>query len=555
MITLATAAQMRELDRVAIEERGIPSLELMENAATAAADVLWERIEGRGLLACSIGIIGGKTPVTPEEEREVQAMKEIVESRNRESMTRIAVFCGPGNNGGDGVAAARLLMERSCAVRAFLVGKRESMTPDCREMEQRLIAAGGKLEDFDPGDKLARVWLSTCDGIMDALFGVGLNREVEGDFRTAIEWINHFGGGQCCVVACDIPSGIHADTGEVLGVAVEADATVTFSCGKPGLYLNQGRPHAGEVHIVDIGIPHDLERDMIRRQPETVQILPPYGEVTLPCRPRTAHKGDFGKVFVLAGCEGYTGAPVLAANAAVRSGAGLVFLGVPGNIYSIVAVKCDEAMPFPLMEDYSALLEKARGCDIALIGPGLGRAEKTGKLVHNLLRDLEIPVVLDADGLNALSGHIDILDSRTAPTVLTPHDGEFQRLAGAMPKESNRLELAREFAKAHGCVLVLKGHTTITASPDGRTILNVTGNPGMAKGGCGDVLAGMLAGFLGQKHLKGPHTDLAEWVASVVFYHGKVGDRCAKRLGEYGMTPTDMLGELPAFLKTQECHH
>lgn len=552
MMTLATAAQMRELDRAAIEERGIPSLELMENAAAAAADILWDRIEKRGIPACSIGIIGGKDPVTAEEEQEAREIEEIVESRNRESVTRIAVFCGPGNNGGDGVAAARLLMERGCAVRAFLVGNRDSMTPDCREMEQRLISAGGKLKDFHPNDRLARVWLSTCDGIMDALFGVGLNREVGGDFRTAIEWINHFGRGDCCVLSCDIPSGIHADTGEVLGAAVKADATVTFSCGKPGLYLNQGRPHAGEVHIVDIGIPHDLERDLIHCQPEPVQVLPSYGEIALPRRPRTAHKGDFGKVFILAGCEGYTGAPVLAANAAVRSGAGLVFLGVPRNIYPIVAVKCDEAMPFPLMEDYSAVLEKAKGCDIALIGPGLGRAKETEDLVHALLRDLEIPVVLDADGLNALSGHIDILDRRTAPTVLTPHDGEFQRLAGEMPGESRRLQLAREFAKAHRCVLVLKGHTTITAAPDGRTILNAAGNPGMAKGGCGDVLAGMLAGFLGQKHLRDTHADLAHRVASVVFYHGKVGDRCADRLGEYGMTPSDMLEELPAFLKTQE---
>lgn len=548
ILTLATAAQMRKLDRVAIEERGIPSLELMEHAAEAAADVLWELIERRYAPEYSAEVIEDSHFVDPWEEQK-QIIEIIAEKRGH--LPRIMVFCGPGNNGGDGVAAARLLMERGCKVRAFLIGKRSSMTPDCREMERRLIEAGGKLEEFDPLDRLCRVWMSDCDGVMDALFGVGLNREVGGDFKTAIQWINRI-GYRVPVVSCDIPSGIHADTGELLGAAVKATATVTFSCGKPGLYLNQGRPHAGEVHIADIGIPFELERDMIWHQPAPVELLEPCEGVLLPRRPRTAHKGDFGKVFILAGCEGYTGAPVLAANAAVRSGAGLVFLGVPRNIYPIVAVKCDEAMPFPLMEDYAAILEKARGCDIALIGPGLGRAKETEDLVYALLRDLEIPVVLDADGLNALSGHIDILDSRTAPTILTPHDGEFQRLSGEMPKESSRLELARNFAKAHGCVLVLKGHTTITAAPDGRTILNATGNPGMAKGGCGDVLAGMLAGFLGQKHLKDPHTDLAHRVASVVFYHGKVGDRCADRLGEYGMTPSDMLEELPAFLKTQE---
>lgn len=546
ILTLAAAAQMREMDRIAIEERGIPSLELMEHAAEASADVLWELIKKRYFPEYAVDIKEGCPCVDLEEEHIIKAIAD-----RRGHPPRVTVFCGPGNNGGDGVAAARLLMERGCEVRAFLVGKRDSMTRDCREMEQRLIAAGGKLEDFDPNDRGMMVWLSGCEAVMDALFGVGLNREVGGDFKTAIQWINQV---ECRVpvVSCDIPSGIHADTGAVLGIAVKADATVTFTCGKPGLYLNQGRPHAGEVHIADIGIPNDLEREMLCRQSEPVQMLTPYGGAALPRRPRTAHKGDFGKVFILAGCEGYTGAPVLAANAAVRAGAGLVFLGVPRSIYPIVAVKCDEAMPFPLMEDYPAILEKAKTCDIALIGPGLGRAKETEKLVHNLLQDLEIPVVLDADGLNALSGHIDILDSRTAPTVLTPHDGEFQRLTGEMPGDISRLELARNFAKAHGCVLVLKGHTTITAASDGRTILNVTGNPGMAKGGCGDVLAGMLAGFLGQKHLRDMCADLAHRVASVVFYHGKVGDRCAQRLGEYGMTPTDMLEELPAFLRTQE---
>lgn len=552
MMTLATAAQMRELDRAAIEERGIPSLELMENAAKAVTEKVCGMLE-----QLKYSVTGERFVLSPETNRnmddEWMSLSEIFiqNGLRKQRVPRIVIFCGTGNNGGDGIAAARLLMEKGCRVRTFLVGDRKNMTADARAMEEKLISVGGKLEDYEPDSAAQKTCVSVVDAIVDALFGVGLNREVSGDFETAIRLINYI-GTKALVVSCDIPSGIHADTGEVLGTAVKADATVTFSCGKPGLYLNQGRPHAGEVHIVDIGIPHDLERDMIRRQPEPVHVLPSYGEIMLPRRPRTAHKGDFGKVFILAGCEGYTGAPVLSANAAVRSGAGLVFLGVPRNIYPIVAVKCDEAMPFPLMEDYSAVLEKAKGCDIALIGPGLGRAKETEDLVHALLRDLEIPVVLDADGLNALSGHIDILDRRTAPTVLTPHDGEFQRLAGEMPGESRRLQLAREFAKAHRCVLVLKGHTTITAAPDGRTILNAAGNPGMAKGGCGDILAGMLAGFLGQKHLRDTHADLAHRVASVVFYHGKVGDRCADRLGEYGMTPSDMLEELPAFLKTQE---
>ena len=243
---------------------------------------------------------------------------------------------------------------------------------------------------------------------------------------------------------------------------------------------------------------------------------------------------------------------MLAANAAVRTGAGLVFLGVPRNIYPIVAVKCDEAMPFPLPERYEAILEKARGCDIALIGPGLGRAPETEGLVRRLLADLEIPVVLDADGINALAGHIDILDKRSALTVLTPHEGEFHRLTGCELPVRDRLTAARGFAKAHRCVLVLKGHGTVTAAPEGRAWICGAGNPGMAKGGSRDVLAGMIAALLGQKQFHGPYSDLAELTAWAVYYHAQAGDRCAQRVGEYGMTPTDMIGEIPAVLKEHE---
>ena len=206
-------------------------------------------------------------------------------------------------------------------------------------------------------------------------------------------------------------------------------------------------------------------------------------------------------------------------------------------------------MPFPVGEEYDKILEKARGCDVALIGPGLGRAPGTEQLVRSLLSDLDRPVVLDADGINALSGHIDILDARPAPTVLTPHDGEFQRLTGCDLPIRDRLSAARDFAQTHNCVLVLKGHTTITAVADGRAILNATGNSGMAKGGSGDVLAGMLAGLLGQKHLK---RDLAEQTAAAVWYHGTAGDVCARKLGEYAMTPTDMIAALPEVLLSQQ---
>lgn len=552
MFTLATAAQMKELDRVAIEERGIPSLDLMEAAATAVAEKVHSilRKKCRPIAhAASLVVMkkAGQEP-SPEEQAEIDRMRNLVENQTD---TRIAIFCGPGNNGGDGIAAARLLMAMGYTVRSFLIGDRTKMTHDARAMEEKLLAAGGKLESFSIDDRMTNVWLSTCDVMVDALFGVGLCREVKGDFLSAIKRMN-----QCRadIVSCDIPSGVHADTGEILGEAVRAHTTVTFSCPKPGLYLGEGGPCAGDVEIADIGIPFDLIFNMIERQPDPAQAIPHYATLNLPRRTPTAHKGDFGKVFILAGSEGYTGAPVFAANAAVRTGSGLVYLGVPSNIYPIVAVKCDEAMPFPLPEEYDRILEKAQSCDVALIGPGLGRAPETEALVHRLLTDLTIPVVLDADGINALQGHIDILDKRSALTILTPHDGEFQRISGCSLPIIDRLSAARNFAKAHGCVLVLKGHGTITAAPDGRAFINTTGNPGMAKGGSGDVLAGMITSILGQKQFHNDKRDpsRAEMTAWAVFFHGQTGDHCAKELGQYGMTPSDMLTAIPTVLKAHE---
>ena len=550
MFTLATAAQMKELDRVAIEERGIPSLELMEAAATAVAERAAALLRKKGChisgRSASLLVMkqGGQEP-TPEEQAEIDAMRELVENQKD---TRIAVFCGPGNNGGDGVAAARLLMGMGFSVRCFLIGDRSKMTPDCRAMEERLIAAGGKLESYALDDRMTNVWLSTCDIIIDALFGVGLSREVSGDFYNAILRMNQCRGD---VISCDVPSGVNADTGEIMGLAVNAHSTVTFTCPKPGLYLGEGGPCAGEVEIADIGIPFDLVHQMIERRTGAARVIPPYATLNLPRRNPTAHKGDFGRVFILAGSVGYTGAPVLAANAAVRTGAGLVYLGVPADIYSIAAVKCDEAMPFPLPENYDMILKKAQSCDVALIGPGLGRAPETEQLVHRLLTDLTTPVVLDADGINALEGHIDILDRRTALTVLTPHDGEFRRLTGCELPIRDRLGAARSFAVEHRCVLVLKGRGTITAAPDGSAFVNTSGNPGMAKGGSGDVLAGMIAALLGQKQLHNEKYDpaRAEMTAWAVFYHGQAGDRCAEELGEYGMTPGDMLKMIPRVLK------
>jgi NAD(P)H-hydrate epimerase len=265
----------------------------------------------------------------------------------------------------------------------------------------------------------------------------------------------------------------------------------------------------------------------------------------LPRRKRDAHKGNFGRLFILAGSEGYTGAPVLASRAAVRAGAGLVTLAVPREIYPIVAVKCDEAMPWPLPDDDTAIVNKASACDLALIGPGLGQGERAEALVLRLLRELTCPVILDADGLNILSRHIDVLDARQAVTILTPHDGEFARLSGCPLPIVERLTAARNFAEKHRCVLVLKGHRTITAAGDGRCFVNTTGNPGMARGGSGDALAGLMAGLLVQT------PDDLDAVPRAVWLHGRAGDLAAAEKGEYGMTVGDLIEQIPYAMK--EC--
>ena len=264
----------------------------------------------------------------------------------------------------------------------------------------------------------------------------------------------------------------------------------------------------------------------------------------LPHRDRRAHKGDFGKVHIFGGSVGFTGAPVLAALGALRTGAGLVYLSVPESIYQIEAGRCLEAMPSPLPEDERGVEAAKRalaGKDAVLIGPGLGKSPWAEQLVFTLLEAAQCPVVLDADGLNAVSAHIDRLDGRDRPTVLTPHEGEFARLGGDLTQ--GREAAARHFAQAHRCILVLKGHETLTALPDGTLFVNTTGNPGMATGGSGDVLAGMLLSLLGQGLAP------ADAALASVWLHGRAGDLAAADKGEYGMLPSDLVEQIPYAIK------
>ncbi len=513
---LATAEQMKRMDDRAIHGRGIPSTLLMERAA-------------RGILEAALSLV------------EELGQKDRTEHLPG-TVKRAAVFSGPGNNGGDGVAVARLLRREGWQVRAFLVGAREKMSPDCQEMERRLQEAGGELEDYRPDSEDQRAFVLGADVTIDALFGVGLNSPLRGPGSSAVCLMNE---SPAPVVSADIPSGIEADTGRVLGDAVQAAVTVTFSMGKPGLFVGKGALHAGKVVVHDIGILPELFQE------ETFSVETVTGDMVrswLPARPADGHKGTFGKVYALAGSVGYTGAPVLAARAAARTGAGLVYLDVAEDIYPIVAPKCDEVIPRPIplparegamsMEVLGEVLEHIRQCDAGLVGPGFYESVETADLLFGILEHTTCPLVVDAGGLNLVAAHIDILDTRDAPLVLTPHDGEFARLGGDL-SDGDRLTAARRFAREHGCILVLKGHNTITAHPDGRAMINTTGNSGMAKGGSGDVLSGMILALLGRG------IEPFRAAAAGVYLHGLAGDLCAKDLGEWGMLPSDMIERIP----------
>ena len=507
---LTTSAQMRELDRIAIEERKIPSIDLMERAAEGVAAAAMELL--------------------PE----------------KPSRCRIAALCGAGNNGGDGIAAARLLFFKGVQVRCFLVGTYEKLTPDSLEMTCRLSDCGVELEPFAPENEEQLGYIRRCDAMVDAVFGVGLSREVAAGsvFAAAIDAMN---ASRAKVVSADIASGVEADTGRILGRAVRADRTVTFTFPKIGQAVGDGAVYSGDVTVRDIGIPADLTKSLVSPV-QTVE--PDFVRWALPPRKIDGHKGTFGKLLIVGGAVGYTGAPYLTASAAVRTGCGLVSLGVPEAIWPMEAAKCASAMPFPLPEKGGMLsakalpqiLEKLSSCDVLALGPGLGRSEGTARLVWELLKT-EKPVVLDADGINALSGHIDVLDARRGRiTVLTPHDVEFGRIGGDL-SHGDRVKAARDFAVAHGCVLVLKGHRTVTAGPEGNVLVNTTGGSGLSKGGSGDVLTGVIASLLAQG------VGAVQAAAAGVWLHGRSGDLAERELTAYGVTPEDVARGLPGAIR------
>ncbi|MGB7911936.1 MAG: NAD(P)H-hydrate dehydratase [Desulfobaccales bacterium] len=517
---LLTAAEMRELDRRAIAEVGIPSLVLMENAGRSTYQVLRREF--------------------PELSGEV------------------AVLAGRGNNGGDGFVVARCLANAGTPVAVFLLGRRDQVGGDARVNLEILAHQGLEvvevLEESHLQAALHR--LARASLIVDALLGTGLNSPVTGLLASLISQVNHL---KRQVLAVDLPSGLSADTGEALGVAVQAEVTVTCGWPKIGLVMASGRDYVGRLWQADLGMPPDLAREA-QVSLATAREL----RALLPSRPWDSHKGTFGHLLVLAGSEGKTGAAALASRGGLRAGAGLVTLGVAESLNDIMEVKVTEAMTLPLPQAEGAralggralqpIEDFAGRCAAVALGPGLGTHPETRELVRTLVQRLERPMVVDADGINALAGDEEGQKEKgkrkkftlgaAGPRILTPHPGELARLLGCSTEEvqSRRLALARETAGQYGAVLVLKGAQTLVATPDGRLSLNPTGNPALASGGTGDVLTGLIGGFLAQ--------GLSAWDAARlgVYLHGLSADWFAARHGPRGLVAGDLLSLFPEVL-------
>jgi NAD(P)H-hydrate epimerase len=387
--------------------------------------------------------------------------------------------------------------------------------------------------------------LMGSDVIVDALLGTGLSTPVTGLYHQAITAINE---APCRVVAVDLPSGIHADTGVVLGAAVNASLTVTFGLPKIGLYTGAGIDHAGTIRVVDIGIPLSLTEAV----ESLAELMAAAGvQAVLPSRRATSHKGTYGHAGIIAGSVGKTGAAALAAKAALRVGAGLVTVATPASVNEVLETKLLEVMTMPMPEtkartlarsSLDRLLTFASSRTAVALGPGLTTHPETVDLVQAFIRQVDKPCVLDADALNALAGRASLLAECKVPPILTPHPGEMARLDSELTPQTvnaDRLGLAGRFARERGVYLVLKGARTVVARPDGRAVICPTGNPGMATAGTGDVLTGMIVGLLAQ--------GLSQWDAAcaAVYLHGFAGDLAAESLGQVGMTAGDLLDRIP----------
>jgi len=510
---ILTAREMKKIDRAAIEEIGIPGTVLMENAGLRIVRAL-----------------KGRFP-KPEDET-------------------IVIVAGKGNNGGDGLVVARHLFNSGVQPEVLLLAAKEEVKGDAAVNLAVVLKLGiPVIEIRTPAEwKKARVKIFHATVIVDALFGTGLLKPLDGLFALAVEDMNKSAAFK---VAVDIPSGLSSDTFELIGPCVKADLTVVLAAPKIAHVFPPAAGCVGELVIAPIGIPPFLfEKSELKL--ELVE-----GETVLPFftkRQKDTHKGSYGHVLVIAGSVGKTGAAALAGKAAVRMGAGLVTVATAESALPVVARSMAELMTEPLAESVGKTIAREalpralvllRGKNAVLLGPGISTHPSTAEFVLGFLPKIKIPCVIDADGLNIVAAKPEILRRLSAPAVLTPHPGEFARFAGRAAAEvlKHRLELVPEFAAKYGVTVVLKGYRTLVASPDGRVFVNPTGNPGMATGGSGDVLGGLIASQVVQEK------DFLGAILSAVFVHGLAGDIAADKLGERSVTAGDLIRYLPPALK------
>ena len=482
---LVTAKEMKALDVQAQNDYAMPGILLMDNAAQAVAEAVHEAL----------------TALEGE---------------------RVVIFCGGGNNGGDGLGAARWLQSYGVSVRAFVVGAALDAVQGDAAMELAMFTkAGGRVEALSTEDDwvLAELAASKADVLVDALLGTGFHGELEGDVLRACELLNK---SEKYILAVDVPTGVNADNGAVSENAVRADHTVTMALVKTGLLLYPGREYCGDIELADISMPvklvEDYQSDKYRLTDEIVREL-------LPLRKANAHKGDAGRVVICAGSPGYTGAAALASDAAVKAGAGLVSLYTPLSSRDVLAIKLTEVMVHGLLERMPGILgggaasdvaSSAEAADVLAIGPGLGTSESTQEAVRTILQKITTPVVIDADALTALAGHTEILAAMQAQKVLTPHPGEMARLTGLeiAEIEADRINVAKKYAEQWQAIVVLKGAPTVIGCPNGTVYVNSTGNSSLATGGSGDVLTGIIAGLAAQE------ISLQEAAICGVYLHG-----------------------------------
>ncbi len=515
---IVTPEQMRKIDDACINDIGIPGIVLMENAAVRVTDEILKELGSR----------------------EAGSVKGI----------RICILAGKGNNGGDGLAVGRHLYNKGADVRIFLAAPASQIKGDSKTNLDILGEMGIEVKEIKGVRDIngLKHHIAHSGLIVDGIFGTGLKGAVEGMGADIIEAVNSSGKK---VLSIDIPSGVNGTTGKVQGPAIKADITVTLGLPKTGLVVHPGCSYAGRVVTVDIGIPEAVSDSM---DINLFSVEENNAAAMIPKRVQDSSKGSYGKVFYIGGSDGMAGAGCLCGKAALRAGAGLVYLGVPRSIAHCYSQYVTEAVIVPLKDEGKGFLgmeafEKAEEwlnkTTVAAIGPGMSLNKDTKELVRNIIKASGIPLVLDADALNAIACEPDMLKELKAKAVITPHPGEMARLAGISTQDvqKDRIGTARAFAQKWNLITVLKGARTIIAMPDGRAYVNMTGNSGMSTAGTGDVLTGIITAFIAQ----GANLEAA--AAAGVYIHGKAGDEAAKEKGQHGMIAGDIIEKLPVVIK------